>query len=429
MTPGGLIRGQPLRLGDAPSEVTRRSGTGVGSTVTSYYTAGAHNPAGCISSTWTGLVCTSGPAAQALTGGQPDLPTTRYSCDYLLRPTVLTQTVAGAPDRVNTTTYEQGGLSPRPASSQTTGGEGTALPASVPHYDSAGRVDSSQFTDGTGALSTGYDDFGRPVRSTDADGFVTTTSYDSHGRPAVVVGKQTLTYGYDSAGTNEHRGMLTSLSASDVSANPFTAGYDADGKLLSQTFPDTLVQTISYDETADPTGLAYRRGSTAVIADDSQLSNIHGQWTHHEGQGSSAEFSCDNAGRLIQVGDRASSVNAGSCTSRSYGWFSSRSPKFSRVFGRFGLENGGDTWIMLLIGAERPLEEQDFMLQHCPREVLRVRGSLANEVACDRLHRLGDDDVRRKHLMVEGRYNVNESCCGQHHLAECCRHMCCLGIC
>ena len=92
MTAGGQIRGQPPRLGDAPSEVTRRSGTGVGSTVTSYYTAGAHNPAGCISSAWTGLVCTSGPAAQALTGGQPDLPTTRYSDDYLLRPTVLTPT-------------------------------------------------------------------------------------------------------------------------------------------------------------------------------------------------------------------------------------------------------------------------------------------------------------------------------------------------
>ena len=76
MTAGGLIRGRPLSLG-APSGVTRRSVTGGGNTVTSYYTAGADNPAGCSSSAWTGLVCTSGPAAQALAGW----------ATYLYRPT------------------------------------------------------------------------------------------------------------------------------------------------------------------------------------------------------------------------------------------------------------------------------------------------------------------------------------------------------
>ena len=294
------------------------AGTGVGTTVTAYYSPGADNPSACTSSAWTNLPCTSGPAASAAGTGVSDLPTTRYQYDYLLRPVTVTETVNGAPDRVSTTSYEQNGLSPRTASTVTTGGVGTAHPATTLHYDTAGRLDSTQYADSTGTLSTGYDDFGRTISSTDADGFTTTSSYDSHSRPAVVTGKQSLTFGYDTAGTNEHRGMLTSLTASDVSSTPFTGVYDADGKLTSQTYPDGLIRSTSYDETDRPALLRYTRGSTDVVTADSQLSNIHDQWTRHQGEATNANYTYDNAGRLTATDDTTPLTNNGACASRAY---------------------------------------------------------------------------------------------------------------
>jgi hypothetical protein len=55
---------------------------------------------------WYGQLCRVAPGAQPGTSGLPGLPTTTYSYDALLRPTVVTETVtpAGGGSQTRTTT-------------------------------------------------------------------------------------------------------------------------------------------------------------------------------------------------------------------------------------------------------------------------------------------------------------------------------------
>lgn len=294
------------------------SGTGAGTTLSSYYAAGIRSDAGCVNDAWVGQLCKTYAAAAPSSG--PELPSTHTSYDYALRPVTVSQSVNGSSsyDRVTTTTYQHGGISPRVDRVATTGGQGTVLPATVTHYDAAtGLVDYTEFADGTGRVSTGYDDFGRVTSHTDADNETTSTAYDSRGRVATVSNsKQTLTYGYDSA--TERRGLVTSLTASAIStSSPFTGIYNADGTLVRQTYPDGLVQTTTVDETGDPRSLTYSRGGTTIIS-DTQDSNIHGQWRRHAGYGSSQAYTYDNAGRLSQVDDTVATTSGNSCSRRAY---------------------------------------------------------------------------------------------------------------
>jgi hypothetical protein len=57
-----------------------------GTRVSSYYTAGTHNPGTCTSTVWYGQLCRVAPGAQPGTSGLPGLPTTTYSYDAHRRP-------------------------------------------------------------------------------------------------------------------------------------------------------------------------------------------------------------------------------------------------------------------------------------------------------------------------------------------------------
>lgn len=50
------------------------SATAVGTTLTTYYTPGTRNDAGCVNSAWVNLVCKTQPASQPTTAGLPKLP-------------------------------------------------------------------------------------------------------------------------------------------------------------------------------------------------------------------------------------------------------------------------------------------------------------------------------------------------------------------
>ncbi len=79
-----------------------------------YYKAGTNNAA-CENSGWSGLVCTSGPAAQPGTTGLPNLPVTQTFYDSQLRAIKTVETIPGvatAP-RTTVTDYDNSGVSPR----------------------------------------------------------------------------------------------------------------------------------------------------------------------------------------------------------------------------------------------------------------------------------------------------------------------------
>ena len=87
------------------------SATAVGTTKTTYYTAGTRNDAGCVNSAWVNLVCKVEPGSQPTTAGLPKLPVTQTTYDWLGRPTPVTETVvdaAGATKTRTTTTTTRG---------------------------------------------------------------------------------------------------------------------------------------------------------------------------------------------------------------------------------------------------------------------------------------------------------------------------------
>ncbi len=285
------------------------------STLTSYYTATGSG--GCVSPVWAGLVCSVGPAAQPATGSP--LPVTTYTYDQYgnqVTKTDTTGTGAGATVRTTTDSYDAAGrhigesISVTPATSG-----GTPLPAVTYSYDPATGLPTITANSAGQSLTTGYDDLGRATSYTDANGTVSTRGYDLAGNlTSLSDGQGTITYTYDS--TSEHRGLITSENLG-ITGQPsaFTASYDPAGNLTAETYPNGLVATTSYDNTDNPTALAYTMAGatwmtfTATRGDQDRI-------VAQTSPQSSEIFAYDPNGRLTTVND----TTGGACTTRSYGY-------------------------------------------------------------------------------------------------------------
>lgn len=344
VTPGGTAAPitSTTRLDPTTGQVLKRSqpsdtaGTGVGTTQTTYYSAGATNNGACVNNAWYMQVCRTNPASQISPrpSGMPDLPATYSVYDYLLRPSTVQQTVTDANGttqvRSTTTTWENSGWSPRPVSVATSNSISSGsqiLPAITTTYDPNTGLPLTQSASGEGsALTSAYDDFGRPVSFTDADNAQTTTSYDGLGRVAssseiyggVTLRTTTLGYNGNTPSGVEHRGLVTSSTTTGL-GGAFTAVYDAGGSLLSQTYPTGITAAYRTDETSDTTAVTYSKNGTTWFA-DTQRSNIHGQWRTHDGLPSSQTYTYDGAGRLTETRDSSgtSSSSDYSCLTRQY---------------------------------------------------------------------------------------------------------------
>jgi RHS repeat-associated protein len=300
-------------------------GGGAGSTLTTYYTAGATNNGNCVNTAWVNLACKTTKADTQPTTGLPGLVVSQVtSYDYLNRPLTVVESVvdAGGVTRTRTTTtvFESGGLSPRVASVTLTGGLGTAVPVATFGYDTATSLPTT-VTRGS-MVTTGYDDFGRVVSYNDGSGAAaTTTTYDAAGRPATITDvRGSQTFGYNAGG--ERRGLPTSLAVSGVGS--FAATYDANGALASQTWPNSATQTWTRDQAGQVTRLQTVRASTMWL-DETVQPDVQGRWRTRQSsigavsgaQGGAWTYQYDQAGRLSQVTD---SPTGGSCATRTYGF-------------------------------------------------------------------------------------------------------------
>ena len=313
--------------------------TDPGTTAFVYYTAGTNSQDSACGNkpAWAGLLCTQGPGAQPTTSGLPGLPVTRItSYDLFGRPLTQTETVsdAGGQQQVRTTTTSYdgpGGIGDRVASVAVTGGVGAAVPGITFGYSATTGLpttttaDSSAGAGMAGVTTQGYDDFGQPTSYQDADQAITTTAYDSSGRPATITYQQpdgttlgTTTIGYDNG--TEHRQLPTSLTQSGLGGS-FTGTYNADGQLTSQTWPDGMTSTWTYDPTGAATALSDVKGGNTFLS-DTQVSTIHGQWATESGVllPLNRAYTYDPAGRLTQVADTSTDPLHPGCTTRVYGF-------------------------------------------------------------------------------------------------------------
>jgi RHS repeat-associated protein len=168
--------------------------------------------------------------------------------------------------------------------------------------------------------TTTYDNIGRVIEYTDRsapDGTTSTTDYDKLNRPTETDdGKGTQDYSYDATS-----GALASMS--DSHAGTFTASYDADGRMVSKTYPNGMKADTTYDPSGSPVALKYTKisncSSNCVWIDEQVTESIHGQWRTHSWELSSQEYTYDQAGRLTRVEDDVQSPTpVAGCTIRSY---------------------------------------------------------------------------------------------------------------
>ena len=171
---------------------------------------------------------------------------------------------------------------------------------------------------------------------TDTLGAVTTTNYDMNGRPTTVVDpKGTTTYTYDGV-TGEHRGLVTTLA--DSLAGSFTATYDADSKLATQTYPGGIVATYSYDNVGALIDINYANGSVSWLEFTAHRDGQSRIATVNNAAGTVTTYGYDNAGRLTTATDNA----AGTCTTRAYG-FNANSDRTSLATSSFAATAGACT--------------------------------------------------------------------------------------
>jgi RHS repeat-associated protein len=288
-------------------------------TLTTYYTAAANGtyPECGGHAEWAGQVCRAAPAAQP--SGTP-VPVTETTYNAYAQPATVTET-SGSVTRTTTRTYDAAGRALTVHVNDASSGV-TQIPDVTTGYDPTTGLPTTAST-ATQTLTTGFDALGRATSYTapTASGTNTaTTSYDIDGRPLTVNdGKGTTTYSYDGTdqlGRVEHRGLLTGENAGMGSLpSAFAGAYDADGNLVSESYPNGLVATSRYDNAGQQTDLNYAKSGT-TWAEFTQSESVFGQIRTQSSPESSQTYAYDTDSRLATVQDNGDGV----CFTRTYGF-------------------------------------------------------------------------------------------------------------
>lgn len=299
------------------------TGSDAGTTTTTYYTATGSSPCGGHPE-WADLVCQTAPAG-AVTGGgsnpsQRATTTTTYNLYGL--PSTVTQTANGV-TRITTTTYDAAG---RKSTVAVSGGVGQAVQTTTTTYNtSSGQQAKVSTPDGASTTWT-YDQLGRGMSSTDADGNTATVQYDALDRPTQTsdTAPSTTTYTYDTS--KDPRGVPTTQT--DSNAGAFSATYDADGNVSTESLPGSITLKITTDETEQATSRVYTDANGNVLLSDQAgysgtgLEVSRAQSTTG-GLGVSNTYAYDAANRLSDVSQTVLTTSAttgatSTCTTRHY---------------------------------------------------------------------------------------------------------------
>ena len=269
------------------------------------------------------LPCETRPATQPGTSGLPELTTTKYAYNSLNEPVTETETV-GSTTRTKTNTYDAAGRLKTSATSSTVG---TAVPTVTDEYNNeTGALEKQCANEGKlcsegkpKTITSAYNKLGQLENYTDASADKTAYEYDIDGRTKKVNDeKGTETYTY-----SETSGLPTELlNEYGTSKLAFTASYDAEGNMLTESYPNSMTATYTYNTVGKPTDLEYKKEKDCASKcpetwfSDSVTPSIHGQWIEQTSSLSHQTYAYDNAGRLTEV----QNTTGGKCTLRLYAY-------------------------------------------------------------------------------------------------------------
>ncbi|GAA0447815.1 RHS repeat protein [Actinoplanes campanulatus] len=268
---------------------------------------------------WALMPCRVYRAAQPASG--PELPYAIYTYDVYGQPRTVAEKNSTTLLRTVTTTYNAAG---DPLEITTTSPLGTATSKRRLVYDPATGDDiGAETVDSAGTVtarvSRTIDSLGRQTSYTDADGNVSTMTYDILSRQATANdGKGTRTYTYTDNGVE--RSDPTKVV--DSQAGTITATYNLNGDLTTETRPDGLTVNHYYNESGTPTGLEYVTNPSCADASctlyyDYSGIDTYGRVRWDASSFGSFGFGYDDAGRL--TGTQQKTASRG-CVIRQYGY-------------------------------------------------------------------------------------------------------------
>ncbi len=279
---------------------------------------------------WEGMPCETKPGSQPAGSQAPSLPvTTVNSYNMWGEPESTTETFPANEKYAETTrtkkiAYDEAG---RPQTSEET--STSAADKSMPKVTTAEsfghvcgqtktvRCVTQSTTEGetTLTITSVYDTLGRLVSYTDADSATTTYEYETGGDGrllAVSDSKGSQDYAYDPT-----TGMMTKLL--DSGAKTFTASYDVEGNMTSETYPNGMTATYARDQTGQATGIEYVKtthcSEKCVLFSESIAPSIHGETLSRSNTLTSDAYAYDQAGRLTETSETPAGKG---CTTRLY---------------------------------------------------------------------------------------------------------------
>jgi RHS repeat-associated protein len=275
------------------------------------------------------LPCETTPAAQPGTSGLPELPVTKYTYNIWDEPETTTETV-GSTTRTKTDAYDGAGRLKTAAISSTVG---TTLPTVTDEYNKETGALEKQCANGGKPCTEGkpktitsvYNKLGELESYNDAAETENKTTYEytiDGGVKKVTGEKGTETYTYN-ATTNLPEELLNEYGSTNKLK--FTATHDAEGNMLTESYPNGMTATYTYNQVGKPTGLVYKKTTNCTEEEkekckwfkDTVVPSIHGQWLEQNSTFSHQAYTYDNAGRLTQVQNTPAGKD---CTTRIYAY-------------------------------------------------------------------------------------------------------------
>jgi streptogramin lyase len=269
---------------------------------------------------YAGLICQVLPAKQPELMGLPALPTTTYASYNLYdEPETITEAF-GSSTRTKKETYDSAG---RRSTSETTATSGKALPAVTFTYNAEQGVLEKETAEAK-SLTSEYNKLGELIKYTDADGNSAKYSYAgpendyllTEASDSSASGTTKQSYEYDP--TTKLRTKLI-----DSAAGSFTASYNTEGELTSESYPYGICAAYTYNSVGEATNLAYKKSSNCAEAEpgiyyqDSRSSSIRGQMLRQESTLATDIYAYDPLGRITETQETPAGEG---CTVRAYSY-------------------------------------------------------------------------------------------------------------
>jgi DNA-binding beta-propeller fold protein YncE len=297
---------------------------GAHDTQTIFYSAAsnAKYPACGEHAEWANLPCETQPANQPASGGLPELPVDSFA--YNVWDEVETTTEKfGATTRTEKQTYDEAG---RAVTSEEASTVDKALPKVTNEYnpETGALVKQSTTTEGkTQTLTSVYNTLGQRTSYTDADGSTTTFEFEKEGdarlaKMSFKIGTETVSqqYVYDAT-----IGTMSELVDSSAGASKVTR--DAEGKILTETYPNAMTATHTYNAVGQQTSVQYTKTAHCATTcpetwvSDTIVPSIHGETLTQTSTLAKDNYTYDNAGRLSQTQEEPTGKG---CVTRIYSY-------------------------------------------------------------------------------------------------------------